>query len=241
LGKPCEFITVRGCTVYHGHGGFVIGSEMSGGVRDVTVSDCTFIGTDIGLRFKSARGRGGVVERIRIERIRMLGIKAEAVSFHLFYEGKEGSGEAGKTPVPVSEETPVFRDIRIGDVWCAGAETGLLVNGLPEMPLERLTIDGFRFSGKRGARCANAARMTLRNAHIRASGGPLVALDDCVGARIERLSGESGSGDGGDGGCLLRVSGPRSDGIVCRGLEPPPFGRALELAPEVEAGRVRTE
>ncbi|MDR0712061.1 MAG: glycoside hydrolase family 28 protein, partial [Prevotellaceae bacterium] len=60
-GMPTENLIVKGCVVYHGHGGFVVGSEMSGGVKNVKVSDCTFLGTDVGLRFKSTRGRGGVV------------------------------------------------------------------------------------------------------------------------------------------------------------------------------------
>lgn len=234
LALPCEHITVRGCTVYHGHGGFVIGSEMSGGVRDVKVSDCTFIGTDIGLRFKSARGRGGVVERIDIERVRMLNIKREAISFHLFYEGKSGSGEAHKAPAPVSEGTPVFRDIRIKDVRCAGADTALLVNGLPELPLEGLAVDGFHYSGKRGVRCVNAARVTIRDASIAAADGAIVTLDDCGHVRIERLTGE-----GDEGECLLRVLGEKSAHIECRELKHAPGLRPLETAPEVASECVR--
>lgn len=60
--RPCENVVVDGCTVFKGHGGFVVGSEMSGGVRNVSVSNCQFLGTDVGLRFKSKRGRGGIVE-----------------------------------------------------------------------------------------------------------------------------------------------------------------------------------
>lgn len=233
LGKPTEHITVKGCTVYHGHGGFVIGSEMSGGVRDVTVSDCTFIGTDIGLRFKSARGRGGIVERIRIERIRMLNIKGEAISFHLFYEGKEGSGEAGKAPAPFTEGTPVFRDVRIEDVRCAGADAALLVNGLPEMPLSGLVVERLRYAGKRGALCINARDLVLRDAHIRPKSGPLVTLDDCENALVEQLAGESGTDD-----AAVRVAGPRSDGIVCRDVRAATPGDVLALAPEVAVERV---
>ena len=61
IGIATEDVLIEGCTVYHAHGGFTIGSEMSGGVRNVRVNNCTFIGTDVGLRFKSTRGRGGVV------------------------------------------------------------------------------------------------------------------------------------------------------------------------------------
>jgi polygalacturonase len=114
LGIPCEYITIQGCRVYDGHGGFVIGSEMSGGVSRIHVSDCTFIGTDIGLRFKSARGRGGVVEDIAIERIYMKDIKREAISFHMFYAGKSGSGAAEEEAMPVSVNAcfPQYRHSR---------------------------------------------------------------------------------------------------------------------------------
>src|SRR6185295_17993176 len=74
-----ENVIVDNCTVYHGHGGFVVGSEMSGGVKNVRVSNCTFMGTDVGLRFKSTRGRGGVVENIYISSITMVNIPAEAL------------------------------------------------------------------------------------------------------------------------------------------------------------------
>ena len=64
---PIENVIIRGCTVYAAHGGFVIGSEMSGGARNIYVSNCSFIGTDIGLRFKTTRGRGGIVENIYVK------------------------------------------------------------------------------------------------------------------------------------------------------------------------------
>ncbi|MCU0323153.1 MAG: glycoside hydrolase family 28 protein, partial [Chitinophagaceae bacterium] len=66
---PTENGIIRNCVVYHAHGGFVIGSEMSGGARNIYVDNCTFIGTDIGLRFKTTRGRGGIVENIFINNI----------------------------------------------------------------------------------------------------------------------------------------------------------------------------
>lgn len=86
-GEPSENVIVKDNVVLHGHGGFVIGSEMSGGVKNVYVSGCSFVGTDTGLRFKSARGRGGVVENIYIDNINMIDISGDALTFDLYYMG----------------------------------------------------------------------------------------------------------------------------------------------------------
>jgi len=91
-GKPTENVIVRNDVVYRAHGGFVIGSEMSGGARNIFVSDCSFIGTDIGLRFKTTRGRGGIVENIYIKNISMKDIVHEAILFDMYYFAKANAG-----------------------------------------------------------------------------------------------------------------------------------------------------
>jgi len=101
-GMPVENVTIRHCTVYASHGGFVIGSEMSGGARNIDVENCSFIGTDIGLRFKTTRGRGGVVENINIRDIHMINIPGEAILFDMYYAAKDPialAGENAKHPV----------------------------------------------------------------------------------------------------------------------------------------------
>ena len=82
---PCENVWIHDCKVFDAHGGFVVGSEMSRGVKNFWVEDCTFIGTDIGIRFKSAMGRGGVVENIHIKNIHMANILEEAFIFTMGY------------------------------------------------------------------------------------------------------------------------------------------------------------
>jgi polygalacturonase len=168
LGKPCEYVFVSGCTVYHGHGGFVIGSEMSGGVKHVWVTDCTFIGTDVGLRFKSTRGRGGVVEHIYIRNVRMKDIVGEAITFNMYYEVKDASNEA---PVPVTEATPRFRDIHITDTLCAGAGKAVLFKGLPEMPIERIYMDGVTITSEHGVECSYAKDIHFRSVSIQPRSG----------------------------------------------------------------------
>jgi polygalacturonase len=143
IGVPTEDVLIENCTVYHAHGGFTIGSEMSGGMRNVRVNNCTFIGTDIGLRFKSTRGRGGVVEKIYISNIRMMNILGDAINFNLYYGGKapldETTAVVDTSFQPVMEETPQFRDIYIENVICRNAESAIVLRGLPEMPLRDIT------------------------------------------------------------------------------------------------------
>ncbi len=96
-GVPTENFIIRDTKVYQAHGGFVIGSEMSGGARNLYVSNCTFMGTDVGLRFKTARGRGGVVENIFIDGVDMTDIAGEAILFDMYYAAKDpvqANGEA---------------------------------------------------------------------------------------------------------------------------------------------------
>lgn len=146
--RVCENVVIDGCTVYKGHGGFVVGSEMSGGIRNISVSNCQFLGTDVGLRFKSKRGRGGVVENIWIQNVSMIDIPTEPVAFNMYYGGKSAvevleSGEKipGKVePMPVDETTPCFRNIHIENLTCRNARRALYFYGLPEMPIENITL-----------------------------------------------------------------------------------------------------
>jgi len=146
IGAPTENVLIRACTVYHGHGGFVVGSEMSGGVRNVTVTGCQFIGTDVGLRFKTTRGRGGVVEQININQINMVNIEGPAITFDMYYE----AASKDEVVVPVTEETPAMRDVTISNVICRGAEIGIFLRGLPEMPLRRLTFNQIEITANKG-------------------------------------------------------------------------------------------
>lgn len=132
LGVPCENITITNCTMLSGHGGVVIGSEMSGSVRKVTISNCVFDGTDRGIRIKSTRGRGGVVEDIRVSNIIMSNIKREAVVLNLKYS---------KMPVePMSERTPLFRDISISGLTAVGVKTPVKIVGLEEAPVTDIIL-----------------------------------------------------------------------------------------------------
>lgn len=126
---PTENVRINNCTVYHGHGGFVVGSEMSRGVRNVEVKNCTFIGTDVGIRFKSAIGRGGVVEDITLDGIQMIDIEKEAIIFTMAYV-LDYRESAQKAAVVKADDIPYFRNITMKNIICSGAEYGLKAEGI---------------------------------------------------------------------------------------------------------------
>lgn len=183
--KACENLIIDGCTVYQGHGGFVVGSEMSGGVRNVKVSNCRFLGTDVGFRFKSKRGRGGIVEGIWIDNVYMKDIVTEALLFDLFYGGKStveaalsGEGVTGGEAMPVDETTPAFRDIHISNVVCAGASRAMYFNGLPEMPVRGIEVSDCTISSKTGAEIRWSEDVTFKGVKIVPESGEAVVTSN---------------------------------------------------------------
>ena len=167
--RPCRNVAISDCTVYHGHGGVVIGSEMSGGVENVIVDGCRFIGTDVGLRFKSARGRGGVVRNILCQNIQMKDIVTYGVLFNLYYEGvaateMKGGGKADLRPV--DETTPEFRDFVFTGITCAGANQAIYINGLPEMPVKNVDFRYCRFTADKGVEVNFAEKVRFEEVYI---------------------------------------------------------------------------
>jgi polygalacturonase len=189
IGVPTEDVLVENCTVYHSHGGFTIGSEMSGGVRNMRVNNCTFIGTDIGLRFKSTRGRGGVVENIFISNIRMMNIVGDAINFNLYYGGKsplDDTTAAIESKFPaVTEETPQFRDIHIENVVCRGAKNAIVLQGLPEMPLHNITLKNVSMISEHGVSVTDADNILFDNVRVENKTGEAIKTLRVNNSRLE--------------------------------------------------------
>lgn len=179
-GMPTENVIIKNNVVYHGHGGFVIGSEMSGGARNIHVSDCTFIGTDIGLRFKTTRGRGGVVENIYVKNIDMINIPTQTIGFNMFYEGaspvledgqKEEGNKAPEKTFPVTEETPIFRNIYFKNINAVNSYEAVTINGLAEMNIKNIVIEDSQFDTKKALTIVDADGITLKNVKLKYSEG----------------------------------------------------------------------
>lgn len=177
-GIPTENVIVKDCRVFQGHGGFVVGSEMSGGVNNVSVTDCQFIGTDVGLRFKSTRGRGGVVENIFIDNINMIDIREEALLFDLYYWVKN----APKTIPPVDETTPQFRNITINGVSAFDSGMSVKFNGLPEMHIENVKLTNSIFTAVNGGLISESTGISFDKVSISADKGPALKINNVTDA-----------------------------------------------------------
>lgn len=171
---PAENYTITNCTMLSGHGGVVIGSEMSGDVKKITISNCVFDGTDRGIRIKTARGRGGVVEDIRVDNIIMKNIKAQAIVLDMEY--------SKVPPEPVSERTPQFRNIRFSNIT-AYTKQAMYINGLDEMPVSEISLNDCVFESETGITIRNGKDIELHNVRVNTKTGASLSVE-----KTERLT-----------------------------------------------------
>jgi polygalacturonase len=173
VGIPCERIHIRNCTMSEGHGAISIGSGMSGGVRDLYAHDCTVTGGDQGIRLKSMRGRGGVIERVYFENFDLSGLRMEAILLNMFY----GASSAEST----SQTPPAFHDIHIRNITCKSAGAAIVLRGLPEQPVQRVFLEGLDLTSDRGIFCHEVEDLSLKDVTLRAQQEPLFTATNVSG------------------------------------------------------------
>jgi len=169
-GRPTENITITNCTMLKGHGGVVIGSEMSGGVRRVVVTNCVFEGTDRGIRVKTMRGRGGVVEDLLVSNIIMKDMVNEGILITLRYQATR--------PEPVSERTPACKNVRISGVVIRGGQRPVAVYGLEERDVTEISFSNIESSTRRGILIENTSAISFHDMKIEISEGPALEARD---------------------------------------------------------------
>lgn len=203
----CENITITNCTMVHGHGGVVLGSEMSGGIRNVTISNCVFQDTDRGIRLKSRRGRGGTIEDIRVSNVVMDNVFSPFILNLYYFCGPRGKEKYvwDKNPYPVTDETPTFRRIHFSDITArnvqssAGFLYGLAENYLSEITFNNIDISlandatpevsammtGLEATTNQGFYMGNVKDSTFKNITIENHEGPAFYLENCENVIIE--------------------------------------------------------
>ena len=220
-----ENVVIADCIVYHGHGGFVIGSNTDGGMRNISVKNCTFIGTDIGLRFKSARDRGGKVEKIYIDGIRMKDIATAAILFDLFYTGN-GDNDPSKARIPY------FREFDIKNVVCDGAEDAIFVRGLSDAPIQSVSLKNISITSERAMTMEDADGFSLNNVRLNFKSGPVLSAKNAKNIQLDQVTTASKPD------VFVKASGPRTENIRVSKADASRAKKDFDIAPEVKAGAV---
>jgi polygalacturonase/lysophospholipase L1-like esterase len=160
-----EFITVSNCTFLHGHG-MSIGSETIGGVRNLTVKNCTFENTESGIRIKSSREKGGLIENLTYSDITMKNVKAP-INISTYYPKipKEDTAQ------PVTSTTPIYKNIRITNVTATSPKNAGYIVGLPESLVENVVLENVKISAPVGLTIRNAKGIKLINVKVETEQG----------------------------------------------------------------------
>ena len=177
VNRPTEDVTITNCTTHRGHGAVVLGSETSGSIRNVVASNIVAQGTDRGIRIKSGRARGGTLENIRFDNWVIEDTPNPAIEVTNYYTRVPDE--------PVSERTPIFRNIAISNVTINRCRTAVSIEGLPEMPVEGLRLTDIIATAKEGLRAFNTKGLELHNVRIDAEGGIPFLIRDSVGLDLD--------------------------------------------------------
>ncbi|GIQ70534.1 glycoside hydrolase family 28 protein [Xylanibacillus composti] len=174
VGRPTENVTVTNCTMLHGHGGIVFGSENSGGIRNVTVSNCQFIGTDRGIRIKTNRMRGGYIRHLLLNNIYMEDVLCPLAINAFYRHGVDESDPLiiAEEAVPVTEKTPIVEHVRISNVTATGCRAAAgFIYGLPEMPIRDVVLSDVSIAMSRDAAEAGGEPDMVRPTLVMAGAG----------------------------------------------------------------------
>ena len=228
VGLPTENVVVRYCRGLRGHGGIVIGSETSGGIRNIFAHDCSFTGTDRIVRLKTARGRGGTLENMWFRSLKGDQIALEAIRLNMLYTGTRFPAQ------PVTNATPRMQNIHFDSISCSsGKGYAVEMLGLPEMPIHKITLNRLRMSTAKGVACTDVKEVCFSHVSVSPGAWPAVSLTDVDSVMFEAVSVPQGADP------LLRVDGPNSKGISISGTDTTKAARVLLLGPDVSPDVVK--
>jgi polygalacturonase len=165
LKRPSSNFIVRNCLLEQGHGAVVIGSEIAGGVNNVTIEKCIFSKTDKGLRIKTRRGRGknSIISGIKADNIIMDEVEVPIAIYAFYFCDPDGKSEYVGTQdaLPVDERTPVIKDITFSNIKATNAHiAAAYINGLPEKKIEYISIENVDITFSANAREGYPAMIT---------------------------------------------------------------------------------
>jgi len=222
VNRPTEDVAITNCTIHRGHGAVVLGIETSGGIRNVVASNIVAQGTDRGIRIKSTRGRGGLLENLRFDNWVIEDTPNPAIEVTNYYTRAPEE--------PVSVRTPVFRNIAISNITINRCRTAVSVEGLPEMPVEGLRLTDVIASAKEGLHAFNTKGMELHNVRINPDGGIPFLIRDSAELDLDGLQTRNPKAD------VPVVRLDKSKGVTLRNsVAWPGTGVFLSVAPEMKS------
>jgi polygalacturonase len=250
VNRPTELVTITNCVMFKGHGAVVIGSEMSGGIRDITASNIVCRGTDRGIRLKTQRGRGAVVENIRFDNWVIIDAPKEAIHITSNYSRTD--------PAPKSEKTPLMRNIAISNVTIINAAKVGEIAGLSEQAIEQIRISDLKGTGKLGFTADAADDLELHDVRVDAKEGPAFVFTNSRRLLLDNVAvtnppaGEAPVVSMTDVGdvtltgaravagtkVFLKVDGAKTSGVTVLGSDLSAAGRAVAATAAVPAGAI---
>jgi len=203
VGRSTENVIMRYCTAKRGHGGLVVGSEMSGDVRNVFMHDCQFDGTDRAIRIKSKRGRGGVVENIYARNLKVKNMKRDVAILNMDYSADRNQA--------ANERPPVFRNMQFEDITADGAPVAIIIQGLEDSAIEDIRFKNWRVTSLTGVTANWGKNLSFDNMTIVREVGPVFGLKECFDVTVARSRAAKGTST------FLKLEGATSDGVLLDG------------------------
>ena len=176
--------TITNCKFLHGHG-MSIGSGTSGGIEDLRVSNCSFDGTDSGIRIKTARGRGGLLQNLTYENLTMTTVKNPIYIIDWYPERDAPKDPATEKAEPITDLTPINKNIIIRNVTATNCPTAGTIRGLPEAPVSDVTLSNVTISAKVGLKIYHARGIRFTDSKIEIESGKRLTLFDAEVAGLE--------------------------------------------------------
>lgn len=224
VARPTENVVMRWCSSQRGHGGLVIGSEMSGDVRNVYLHDCEFDGTDRAVRIKTRRDRGGVVEHVWAERLHVRNMQQDVVIMNMDYTADRNA--------PIAKKPPVFRDIHVKDVTADGAPVAIRLTGLDGSLIENVSFENMTIVSTQGVKAAHVKDVLFKNVIVTPKSGPVFDLTDARGVLIENGRAPAGTDT------FLKLAGAASGNVHLKASDLAGARQPFVIGQEVPAGAV---
>lgn len=210
VGRPSENIVIRNCTGLSGHGGIVIGSETSGGVRNIYAVNCQFKGTDRIVRIKTARGRGGIIENMWFKDMTGDDILKQAIHLNMLYTPQGPPGE--RLPIqPISTTTPTIRNIHFENItFTNGKSHSIELLGIPEMLIENISFIGINANGSKGINFSDVKDIQIQNSDFTSTISPILDITDGQNISISSVNFSAPQAP------LIKIEGENSKNIKFR-------------------------